>query len=142
MTEEPTTPDREEQGRRIIAAVNRRDFDAALAGFSKKALWDRSLVGLEVLERREAIRRTVFEDLRRGYDDFEEVLEEFHDLGNGVTFSVHHQRGRPEGSSRFLEQRFALILIWAEDGLVQRGTPYTDVDEACTAAERLAEEPR
>jgi ketosteroid isomerase-like protein len=56
MSEESTAADPEAKLRRHIEASNRRDFDAALAVFSKAAVWDRSPVGQEVIEGRDAIR--------------------------------------------------------------------------------------
>jgi hypothetical protein len=35
--------------------------------------------------------------------------------------------------------RYAVINVWVE-GLIERSTNYTDIDEARAAAERLAEE--
>jgi hypothetical protein len=40
----------------------------------------------------------------------------------------------------FVERRVAAVAVWA-DGLIERLTTYTDIDEARAAAERLAEEP-
>ena len=73
------------------------------------------------------------------YEDFEVALEEVNNLGNGVTILVAVQRGRPAGSSGFAELRYAAVMTWA-DGLIERITFYTDIDEARAAAERLAEE--
>ena len=97
-----------------------------------------SAVGLGVYEGREAI-RGFFEEWRGSYEDFEQVLEEFHDLGNGVTLAVIRQRGRLRSSSGFVEQRYGGVAIWS-DALLERATTYNDVDEARAAAERLAAE--
>jgi hypothetical protein len=67
------------------------------------------------------------------------MTEEFHDLGNGVTLSVHVARGRPIGSSGFVELRFTTVATWA-NGLIERFLNYTDPAEARAAAERLADE--
>jgi hypothetical protein len=67
------------------------------------------------------------------------VREEFCDLGNGVTLTVWRQKGRPLDSIGWVQIRFAGVSIWA-DGLIERLTTYTDIDEARAAAERLAEE--
>jgi hypothetical protein len=61
-------------------------------------------------------------------------------LGGGATFSVVVQRGRPRNSTVFVERRVAAVAVWA-DGLIERLTTYTDIDEARAAAKRLAEEP-
>jgi hypothetical protein len=54
MSEESTTPDTEAKLRRHIKAGNRSDFDAALAIFSEGHVWDRSPVGEELIEGRDA----------------------------------------------------------------------------------------
>ena len=57
VSEESTTPDLEEAGRRLREALNRGDLDAAVAMYAPDAVWDVSLLGLEgVFEGREAIR--------------------------------------------------------------------------------------
>jgi hypothetical protein len=66
-------------------------------------------------------------------------LVEFRDLGNGITFSVLHQRGRIAGSSGFAEIRSGVVTTWG-NCLIKRFTTYTDIDEARAAAEHLAEE--
>jgi ketosteroid isomerase-like protein len=140
MSEESTTPDLEELARKGIDAISRRDFDAVLARYMPDAVWNTASAGgpIGVFEGREAIRGAI-EDLLAPYDDYEIVLEEFRDLGNGVAFSVQLARGRPTGSSMFLEQRAAWVTLWT-DGLIERSSVYTDIDEARAAAERLAEE--
>ncbi|HMD55915.1 MAG TPA: hypothetical protein VKG82_00405 [Solirubrobacteraceae bacterium] len=65
------------------------------------------------------------------------MAEEFRDLGNGVTLIVQLARGRPTGSSAFVEFRSASVAIWAS-GLIERFATCTDIDEARAAAERLA----
>ena len=65
--------------------------------------------------------------------------EDVQDLGNGVTFSVLRDDGRPAGSTGHVETRQAYVLEWVE-GMVARATVYSDIDEARAAAERLAEE--
>jgi ketosteroid isomerase-like protein len=60
-------------------------------------------------------------------------------LGNSVTFHLTLHRARPKGSSGFVEQRIATVLIW-RDGLIVRSTTYIDIDQARAAAERLARE--
>jgi ketosteroid isomerase-like protein len=137
MPEESTTPDLEEKVRRVIEA-DRRDLDAGVAFFAPDAVWDTSPLGMRVFEGREAI-RGMFEDWWETFEEDERELEEFRDLGNGVTFGVLFQRGRPAGSSGFVELHAAMVATWA-DGLIERLTAYVNVDEARVAAERLAEE--
>jgi hypothetical protein len=79
-----------------------------------------------------------FEDWIAAYEEFEIDAEEILGLGNGVTFAVFNQRGRPVGSSGEVRVRSASVTVWAE-GLVERVTNYPDIDEARAAAERLAE---
>jgi ketosteroid isomerase-like protein len=139
MTEESTTPDLEESSRRLREALSRGDLDAAVAIYAPDAAWDVSLLGLEgVFEGREAI-RGAWEDLRAPYEDLEFVMEEFRDLGRGVTLVVVLARGRLRGSTGFVESRTAFVATWA-NGLIERTTQYTDIDQARAAAERLAEE--
>jgi len=73
------------------------------------------------------------------YEEFEWRSEETLDLGNGVTFGLFRQRGRPIGSSGDVGLRYAAVSVWVE-GLIVRTTLYGDIDEARAAAERLAEE--
>jgi ketosteroid isomerase-like protein len=137
---ESTTPDLRELGRRVRAAVNRRDLDAAVAMFAPDAIFDSGSAGglIGVFEGRDAI-RGVLEEWIEAYGDYEQVLEEFSDLGNGVTLNVQLARGRPAGGSGFVELRFASVSIW-HNGLIERLASYTDRDQARAAAERLAEE--
>ncbi len=138
MPEESATPDLEETVRRAVDAYSRRDFDAALALYSLNAVWDTSPLGLGVFEGRDAIRGFA-EEWSRAYEDYELELEEFRDLGNGVTLTVLAQRGRLRGSSGFVAHRDVHVVTWV-DGLVEQQANYIDVNEARAAAERLAEE--
>jgi hypothetical protein len=119
-------------------AFNRRDFDGIMAVYSQTPTWDTSAVGLGIHEGREAV-RAFHEDWQRAYEDFEIVITDLEDLGNGVTVTVFYQRGRPKGGSGFVELRFALVTTWT-DGLVEGAIAYTDIDEARAAAEHLARE--
>jgi ketosteroid isomerase-like protein len=49
------------------------------------------------------------------------------------------QRGRPPDSTGWVELRYAAVYTW-RDGLIERATQYSDIDEARAAAERLAQE--
>jgi ketosteroid isomerase-like protein len=140
MAEESTTPDPEEAVRLLREALTRRDFDTAVARFAPDAVWNTASAGglVGVLEGREAIRGAL-EDWFGAYEDYEEVIDEFRDLGNGVTFGVSLQRGRPKGGGGLVERRVAAVSIW-RNGLIERLTSHTDLDEARAAAERLAEE--
>jgi len=101
-------------------------------------VWDISRGGLGVIEGREAV-RAFFEEWWAAYEDHESEAEEIQDLGNGVAFAVFVQRGRPVGSTGWVEFRDARVMIWA-DGLIERTTAFLDIDEARAAAERLARE--
>jgi ketosteroid isomerase-like protein len=119
-------------------AFTRRDFDGGLAMFRPDAVWDASPIGAGVVEGREAIRRD-FEVWVGAYEEWEQTIEELRDLGNGVGLAVYLQRGRPVGSSEFVELRYAVVGTW-RGGLVERVIVYADIDQARAAAERLAQE--
>jgi ketosteroid isomerase-like protein len=136
-SEESTTPDLNELQRLGIEAVNRRDFDAMLSFFAPAAVWDLSPMGLGMYEGSEAIRR-FFEDWIGAYEEFAFEAEQNLDLGNGVSFAVIIQNGRPVGSSGTVRTRYGAVTV-REDGLVVRMMNYPDIDEARAVAERLAE---
>jgi ketosteroid isomerase-like protein len=135
---EHTAPDLEEALGRSMEAFNRRDFDAAMTLYTPDAVWDMSHAGMGEHERREGI-RALLEEWRNPYEEFEQVLEEFRNLGSGVTLTATLQRARLIGSSAYIEVRYWAVLVWV-DGLVQRFAPYTTADEARANAERLAQE--
>jgi ketosteroid isomerase-like protein len=137
VPEESTTPDLEEAFRRSVEAVNRRDFDGALAIYSRDAVWDTSSLGLGVYEGSDAV-RAFFEDWIAPYGDFEVELEEVRDLGSGVVFYVLRHHGRPAGSSGFVDLRHGYIAVWV-GRLVARTTVHVDPAQARGAAERLAQ---
>jgi hypothetical protein len=83
-----------EVARRNVEAVNRGDLDAAFRNWAQNAVWDDSALGLGTHEGLAAIRQHV-EEWRRAYEEFGIAIEERHDLGNGLTFSVSLQKGRP-----------------------------------------------
>jgi ketosteroid isomerase-like protein len=137
MSEESTTPDLVELTRRQFEAADRDDFDAIMSCWASDAVWDMSPMGLGLYEGA-AIRR-FFEDWRGSYEDYETEAEEVLELGDGVTFAVVIQNGRPVGSDGSVRIRYASVLAWV-GGLIVRCTTYGDIDEARAAAERLAEE--
>jgi ketosteroid isomerase-like protein len=138
MPEESTTPDLVELARRNNEAFNRGDFDGALAMSTSDAVWDLSPTGAGIFECRDAI-RGFWDDWFGAYEEWEQVIEEFRDLGNGVGLGVFLQRGRPAGSSGLVDFHYAVVAIW-KDGRFERIMVYTAIDEARAAAERLAEE--
>jgi ketosteroid isomerase-like protein len=139
MPEESKTPDLEERGQRFGQALSRGDVDAVAAMFAPDAVWITSdFEG--IFEGREAIRGLI-DDFVRSFEDLQQETGESRYLGGGATFTVVVQRGRPRNSTVFVERRVAAVAVWA-DGLIERLTTYTDIDEARAAAERLAEERR
>lgn len=139
MPGEPATPDPEEALRRSVEALARLDAGAAAAVYAPDAVLEVSSFGLEgVFAGRDAI-RGFLEDMLAPYEEPEVVLEEFRDLGRGVTFVVLLRRGRPRGSRAVLARRDGHVTT-GRDGLIDRHTIYVDVDEARAAGERLAQE--
>ena len=141
MSEESTTPDPDEALRRLVEALNRRDFDTALSLYAPDVVWEFAPLGFGVLEGgpligHQALRK-FWEDLTEAFADFEYESEDFRDLGSGVTCGV--LVARPQGSDGFVENRIGVVAIW-RDGRIARGRAYTDIDEARAAAERLAQE--
>ena len=136
VPEEPTTPDLAERMKRSVEAFNAADFDLAVSFYAPDARLYPRAVG--ILEGREAI-RSFFEDWHGMYEEFTFELEEFRDLGNGVTFSVVGQCGRLADTAAWIHDRFALVFTWV-DGLIEKETNFTDADDGRAAAERLAEE--
>jgi ketosteroid isomerase-like protein len=138
MPEDSTTRDLVELARRVQDAGNRRDIDEVLSFFAPNAVWDISPMDLGIFEGRDAIRHFL-EDWLRAYDDLASETEEVRDLGGGVGIQVFTQRGRPSGSTGEVHQRSARVVLMV-DGLIARLTSYADIDAACAAAERLAQE--
>jgi ketosteroid isomerase-like protein len=93
---------------------------------------------MQTLEGRAAVRGWA-QDWQDAFDESDLTAEEIHDLGNGVSFGVVIQRGRPRGTAGWVQFRYGVVATWV-DGLQRRATVYTDIDEARAAAERLAEE--
>jgi ketosteroid isomerase-like protein len=138
MTEKPTMPDLAVLVQWLTVAGNTRDVEARMSLYAPDAVWDMSEGGVGVIEGREKI-RAFFEEWLGAYEEYEQEVEEIQDLGNGVAFAVFLQRGRPAGSSGWVDFRDARVLLWA-DGLVERVNTFLDIDRARAAAERLAQE--
>jgi ketosteroid isomerase-like protein len=133
-----TAPDPAVRLQRAADAGNAHDFDAAISFYTPDAVFDMPTEGMSFPEGRAAI--GAFWDEWAGiYEEVELELEEARDLGEGVTFAVFVQRGRLPSSTSRVEFRYASVTTW-RDGLAERVTDYTDIDEARAAAERLAEE--
>ena len=122
---------------RIVDAVNRRDFDQFAGFFGSDSVWDLSPMGLGIYEGSPAVLVFV-EDWNGSYEEFELVLEDALDLGNEVVFAVVLQRARLTDSAAELRMRYASVNSQA-GRLFDRITNYPDIDEARSAAERLAQ---
>jgi ketosteroid isomerase-like protein len=140
MSEASNMPDPAELARLQIEAVNRRDFDALLPYAAPNIIYDTSPSGFGVYEGEAAIREFI-ESYWQTFDELSFELEEFVDLGNGVTFAVNRQHALPAGSSAPVQAREAHVTEW-KDGLAVRVTVYYDISEGRAAAERLASSKR
>jgi ketosteroid isomerase-like protein len=138
MPEESTTPDLVELQNWHAEAVNRRDLDAMMAFYAPDAVYDMAPLGMGTFEGQAAARGFI-EDWWGAYEEYKFEVKETLDLGNGVGFRVLIQKGRPVGSSGEVQLCYAAVGVW-EDGKIVRMTNYTDIDEARTAAERLAQD--
>jgi uncharacterized protein (TIGR02246 family) len=136
VPEKSTTPDLVELVRRQFEAGNRRDLDAVTSTFAPDAVFEGRALG-DHFEGRAAI-RSFIEDWFGAYEELEFGLEDVRDLGKGVVFAVVTQNGRPVGSAGHVRQREGWVYVWV-GGLVARLT-ISDIDEARSAAERLAGE--
>jgi ketosteroid isomerase-like protein len=138
MSQESTTPDLVELTCRQFEAGSRGDLDAVLSLCVPDAVWEAVSLGTS-FEGVAAI-RGFLEDWLGAYEEFGMEPEEILDLGNGVVFAVIQLTGRPAGSpGSALMRRRPLVFIWVEDLLARVMAPSSDIDEARSAAERLAE---
>jgi uncharacterized protein (TIGR02246 family) len=137
MSEESTTPHLVERWLQAFEAGDRHGFDAVTSVYAPDAVWEVRSLGIS-LEGVAAI-RGFMEDWLGSYAELEIEPEEIRDLGNGVTFGVFIQQGRPTGSVGHVRYRFAQVNTWVDDMIV-RSTGHNDIDEARAAADRLAEE--
>jgi ketosteroid isomerase-like protein len=137
MAEESTTPDLVELMRRGVDALNRRDLDEFLSGWAPDAVLDTG--GMMGTFEGVAAIRGFLEDWFASYEKLWVEQEEVLSLGNGVVFAVLIQKARVVGSSGDVRHRVSLVGVWVGGSMV-RATNYTDIDEARTAAERLAQE--
>src|SRR5436190_3330124 len=97
MPQESTTPDLVELVRRLVEALDRLDFDAAISFYAPDAVVEGRASGM-TFEGRTAI-RGFWEDMTVAYEEFEVQREETLDLGNGVVFGVARASGRPVGGT-------------------------------------------
>jgi hypothetical protein len=126
-----------EAARRLLDAINARDFDAMASFYAHDAVYDARRTGLR-LEGRDAI-RGFQEEWSSVYEEVKIEADELCDLGHGVGFAGFRQHARLPGTTAWVQEAFPLVSIWA-DGLIQRLTSYTDIEQARAAAERLAQE--
>jgi ketosteroid isomerase-like protein len=138
LSEKPTTPDSFKPLRRTVEAYRRGDLDTHMSSYAPDAVLDMSARGLGIFEGRAAI-RGFWEDYYRSFDDLNFELEEALDLGSGVMFAVVRQDARPARSGARVRTREAWVSVWQE-GMLARGSSYSDIDEGRAAAQRLAEE--
>ncbi len=136
MSEESTTPDLVEITR-FNDAASRGDIDLLMSFFAPDAVWVGSLSGIGSLQGAAAI-RSFLDDWIGSYQEFEIETEEVLDVGNGVMLSVSLQKGRPVGSTGYVQLRYATVVVWV-GGMIERFTTYKDIDQARAAAERLAQ---
>jgi ketosteroid isomerase-like protein len=136
MAEESATPDLVELSRQAFEAVIQRDFVALEGFYAPDAIYRGEQIG--TFEGTAAI-RGLFEDFLSPYEAFHGEIEEVIDLGNRVIFGVFTANGRPDGSDAVVQIRLATVLTWS-DGAIEQQTAYTDIDEARTVGERLAQE--
>jgi ketosteroid isomerase-like protein len=138
MPEGFTTPDLEALARSTVEAANRRDFDAMLDYAAPDVVYDTSPSGFGIYKGLPAIRDFI-EGYWKAFDELRFDLEEFQDLGSGVTFAVNRHHALPVGSSAPIQAREAQVIEW-RDGFVVRVTVYIDIDAGRAAGERLAEQ--
>jgi len=137
---ESLTPGLTELMRRFTDTLERRDFDKALRFFGPDPEWDMSAMGMGTFNGPVAI-RGLLEDWTASYDEWEIQFEQPLDFGSGVMLASFLERGRPAGSTGSVQLRYAAVGRWAGDMIVRVAT-YSDIDEARTAAEQLAQEGR
>lgn len=138
MPEESRSPDLVELVNRVKDAASRRDFDALESCYAPDAVLRGTEAG--TFEGAAAI-RGLQEDMTSPYEEFQIQAEEIIDLGNGVTFVVIIVTGRPVGSTGEVRFRWASVAIWT-NGVIEWEMRDVRIDEARTAAERLAGERR
>lgn len=138
MPEESTTPDLVELTRLAFDAANQRDIDTVMSFFAPDAVFVGRAAG-DLSEGRAAIRAFI-EEWWRSFAEVRYEVEGFVILDDGVVLAVVNQEGRPVGVDGQVHQREGWAICWSVDGLMRRVTVHADIDEACAAAERLAEE--
>ena len=67
--------------------------------------------------------RSILGDWIGTFEDFEIETEEVHDLGSSVTLGASLQKGRPVGSTGYVQLRYAIVAVCVE-GMIERFTTY------------------
>jgi ketosteroid isomerase-like protein len=135
MSEESRSPDLVELTRRGSEAASRGELGVAMNLFTSDAVVVTERFGR--FEGRDAI-RGYFEDWFGSFEDLTVELRDPLDLGNGVVFAPQIVTGRYAGSAAAIQLRNAVVYEF-QNGLIVRSTTYVDIDDARSAAERLAE---
>jgi limonene-1,2-epoxide hydrolase len=139
VAEESTTPGALEAIRHFVKAINAKDYqEAAAAATSPDSVYDLSRSSMGIFKGRQAI-RGFYEDWLAPYSDFKVELDEWRDLGNGVTFHVLRHRGQLAPGTGWVELRRGYVSTWGHE-FIERSASYPEIDEARAAAERLAQE--
>src|ERR1700730_14591434 len=131
MSDESTTPYLVELFDYAFEAVNRGDLDALMRFYAPDALVDMTRTLGVTLQGRAALRGVV-EDWMAAYEEMEWEHDASLDFGHGVLFAVVRQKGRPVGTTGYVQQREGWVWVWVE-GLIVSHTIYHDIDEARAA---------
>ena len=137
MSEESTTPDLVELVRRAYEASSRRELDAMMSFYGPNSVWDVAPLGLGVYDGAAAI-RGFFEDWMAPSRSLRLRQRRLSTSAAGSRLRSS-SKAAVRSSDSYVRWRFAAVTKWV-DGIAARTTNYTDMDEARTAAERLAEE--
>src|SRR2546421_10023203 len=135
MSEASTTPDLVELTRRAFEAGSRHDIDAVMGFYAPNAVFDLSNVGIGTFEGVAAI-RSFAEEWSGTWGEHTIEVEEIVDLGHGVVLASVREDGRLVGSDGHVQQRRVGVFVWVQ-GIIERQTTYTDINEARAAAECL-----
>jgi ketosteroid isomerase-like protein len=124
--------------RRAYGFAKVGDWDGVVSFYGPDTDWDMTPAGLGKYDGPTVLRR-FFVDWTGSYKEWDLELEEVQDLGDGMILAVVLTRGRSGWRAAWVELRFATIISWV-GGRMARITSYTDIDQARTAAARMAEE--
>jgi ketosteroid isomerase-like protein len=140
MSEESMAPDPLELLLASRDLTTRRGIEATVRLYAPDAVIDASRTLGLIFRGREAIRGH-YEDWMGACEEWEMVIDEPLDLGNGVLFAVLVQKAKPLGTTGSVQRRESCVWVWV-DGMATSQTfyPEAETDEARAAAEGLAEE--